>query len=192
MQELIDRVKAILISPVDTWPIIKSEAKSEKEIYMDYVIYLAAIPVIAQFLGQSLFGWGMGFFRGISWMIVYYVLSITGVFVTAKIVDALAPTFEGKQNSLNSLKLVAYSMTAIWVIGMIYLIPDLSWLKILGILYSIYLLYLGLPYLMECPAEKTLVYTVVIFIVALIVNLIIGAIAVAIVGASMMAGRYGY
>ncbi len=190
MQELLDRVKAILISPVDTWPIIKRETKSEKEIYMDYVIYLAAIPVVAQFLG-SLFGWGMGFFRGISWMIVYYVLSIIGVFVTSKIVDALAPTFDGKQNSLNSLKLVAYSMTAVWVIGVVYLIPGLSILGILGV-YSIYLGYLGLPYLMECPAEKTLVYTVVIFIVAFIVNLIVGSIAVAIVGVSMVAGGYGY
>ena len=191
MQELVDRVKAILISPVDTWPIIKSEAKSEKEIYTDYVMILAAIPVIAQFLGRLFSGLGMGFFRGIFWMIVVYLLSIAGVFITSKIVDALAPTFDGKKNSLNSLKLVAYSMTAFWVIGVVHLIPGLSILSILG-LYSIYLLYLGLPYLMECPAEKTLVYTVAIVIVGVIVNMIIAAFAASIVGVSMVAGGYGY
>lgn len=189
MQELVDRVKAILISPVDTWPIIKGETKTEKEIYMDYVIYLAAIPVIAQFLGRLFYGWGFGFFRGLSWMIVSYLLSIAGVFILAKIVDALAPTFDGTKSGINSLKVVAYSMTAGWVIGIVYLIPGLSILGILG-LYSIYLLYLGLPHLMECPAEKTLVYTIAIVIVGLIVWMIIGTLAAAIVGVEMVSRYY--
>jgi len=189
MQELIDRVKAILISPVDTWPIIKSEAKTEKEIYTDYVMILAAVPVIAQFIGHIFFGWGMGFFRGISLMIVSYGLSIVGVFITVKIVDALAPTFEAKKNSLNALKLVAYSWTAMWVVGVVHIIPGLSILAFLG-WYSIYLLYLGLPHLMDCPAEKTLVYTIAILVVSIVVGIIIGAVTVAIVGVSMVGSYY--
>ena len=68
MQEILDRVKAILLKPVDTWPVIKSEAKTEKQIYTEYVMILAAVPLVAGFLGQWLFGYGLPFFRGISWI----------------------------------------------------------------------------------------------------------------------------
>ena len=122
-------------------------------------------------------------------MIVTYVLSIVGVFITVKIVDALAPTFSGQKNSLNALKLVAYSWTATWVVGVVQIIPGLSILTILG-LYSLYLLYLGLPHLMECPADKTLVYTVVIVVVAFVVMMVVGAVTVAIVGVSMIGSYY--
>ena len=187
MQELIDRAKAILLKPIDTWPIIKSEAKTEKEIYTDYVMILAAVPIVAGFLGQWLFGYGLNFFRGITWMIVAYALSLVFVFVIAKIVDALAPTFEAQKSSINSLKLVAYSMTAGWVIGIVAIIPGLAPLQILG-LYGLYLFYVGLPHLMECPADKTLVYTIVVLIVSFVVMMVIGAITVSIVGISMMSG----
>lgn len=187
MQEVIDRAKSILISPVDTWPIIKSEAKTEKQIFTDYVMILAAVPIVAQFIGNWIFTRYMSFFQGIGWMIVTYILTLVGVFVTAKVVDALAPTFQAQKNSLNALKVVAYSMTAAWVIGAVNLIPSLSPLGILG-LYSIYLLYLGLPHLMECPADKTLVYTIAIIIVSFVLYVIIASIAASIVGVSYMSG----
>ena len=189
MQEIIDRAKAILLKPIDTWPIIKSEAKSEKEIYTEYVMILAALPIVAQFLGQWLFGYGFPFSRGITWMIVGYALSLVGVFVMAKIVDALAPTFQAQKSNINSLKLVAYSMTAWWVIGIVAIIPGLAWLQILG-LYSFYLFYVGLPHLMECPADKTLVYTIVALVVSIVVWAVIWAIVGSIVGISMMSYRY--
>jgi hypothetical protein len=187
MQEILDRVKAILLKPVDTWPVIKSEAKTEKQIYTEYVMILAAVPLVAGFLGQWLFGYGLPFFRGISWMVVAYALSLVGVFVMAKIVDALAPSFQGQKSGVNSLKLVAYSMTASWVIGVVAIIPSLAPLQILG-LYSIYLFYVGLPHLMECPADKTLVYTIAVLIIGIVVFAIIGAISASIVGLSMMSG----
>lgn len=187
MQEVIDRARAILISPVDTWPIIKSEAKTEKQIYTEYVMILAAVPIVARFIGQWIFTGYWPFFRGIGWMVVTYLLTLAGVFITAKVVDALAPTFQAQKNSLNSLKVVAYSMTAVWVIGIVNIIPALSPLGILG-LYSIYLLYLGLPHLMECPADKTLVYTIAVIIVSFVVYVIIASVAASIVGVSYMSG----
>ena len=39
-----------------------------------------------------------------------------------------------------------------------------------------YTLYLGLPVLMKCPADKSVIYTVVIVVCAIVLGLIIGAV----------------
>ena len=85
--------------------------------------------------------------------IVTYVLTLVGVYVLALIIDALAPTFNGTQNQIQALKVAAYSSTASWVAGIFALMPGLRILTILG-LYSLYLLYLGLPVLMKAPAGQ--------------------------------------
>ena len=49
-------------------------------------------------------------------------------------------------------------------------------LGILG-LYSLYLLYLGLPVLMKAPQEKALGYTVVVIIAAVVLVVLVGLVA---------------
>src|SRR4029453_14283966 len=95
--------------------------------------------------------------------IVAYVISLVVVFVVALIVDALAPTFGGTKSQINALKLVAYSATPGWGAGIATIIPVLGWIvAIIGTLYGIYLLYLGLPVLMKSPEDKTVVYLAVV------------------------------
>jgi type III secretory pathway component EscS len=47
---------------------------------------------------------------------------------------------------------------------------------ILG-LYGLYLLYLGLPVLMESPQEKSLGYTITVIIAAIVIFMVIGVIS---------------
>ena len=56
------------------------------------------------------------------------------------------------------------------------LIPGLRFLAILG-LYSLYLLYLGLPVLMKSPKEKAFGYTVVVILCGIVLSVIIGVVA---------------
>ena len=55
--------------------------------------------------------------------ILGYAITLAVTFVLALIVDALAPTFGGEKNFIQSLKLVAYSYTAAWVAGIFQLLP---------------------------------------------------------------------
>jgi hypothetical protein len=94
----------------------------------------------------------------------------------ALIIDALAPNFNGQKNFNNALKLVVYSYTAAWLGGVFSLIPALAILGLLCGLYSLYLLYLGIPVLMKSPDDKSLIYTVVAVVCAIVVSIVIGAI----------------
>jgi hypothetical protein len=91
------------------------------------------------------------------------------------IIDALAPSFGGTKNQTRAFKVAIYSATASWVAGVFMLIPALAPLGIIG-LYSLYLLYVGLPILMKAPEDRALGYTVVTIICAIILFIIIGAI----------------
>jgi Yip1 domain len=197
--KLIARVKAILTTPKTEWPIIAAEPATAADLYKNYIVWLAAIPAVCQFIKGSFIGYGafgvhyrtpIG--AGFTAMIVGYALTLALVYVVALIVDALAPTFSGQKSQVQALKVVTYSWTASWVAGIAALIPWLGFLIILAALvYGIYLLYLGLPVTMKSPPEKAGGYTAVTIIIAIVLSWIIGLVVAGIVGTGALMGGAG-
>ena len=165
---LVDRVKAILLTPQTEWDVIEGESGDAAFLFKNYVAILAAIPAVCGFIGRLSY---LGFARSLSFAIVSYILSFVVVYIVALIIDALAPTFSGQKNSANALKLAVYANTPYWLVGVFLLLPGLGILRILGF-YGLYLLWLGLPKLMKSPPEKTVGYTVAVIVCAFIVTVI--------------------
>jgi hypothetical protein len=177
---LVERVKAILLTPQKEWPVIEAEWASTASLYTGYIMPLAAIPAVAGFIGMSVFGVSILNFKvpmgtGLSIAVTSYIANLVGCFVLALVIDALAPTFGGTKSRISALKLAAYSSTASWLAGIFMILPALSILAIVG-LYSFYLLFLGLPVLMKAPKEKSVPYIVVTILVAIVIYVLIGAI----------------
>lgn len=178
---LLQRVQAILLRPRETWSDIAVEDGDIARIYKGYLIYLAAIPAVAGFIGQSLVGIGaFGFsvripiIQGLVSMVVGYALSLAMVYVLALIANALAPKFQGQQNLPSAFKLVAYGATAGMVGGIFSAVPSLSMLGLLAALYSIYLIYTGIPVLMQAPQDKAIGYTVALVVCGIVAGILIG------------------
>lgn len=178
---LVERVQAILLKPKETWPVIAQEGGDVASIYKNYLVILAAIPAVATFIGLSVVGAGMfgvsfrvPIVAGLVNMVVGYVLSLVMVYVLSLIANALAPTFGGEKNTLNAFKLIAYASTAGMVGGIFNLMPGLSMLGLLASLYSIYLIYTGIPPLMKSPEDKAIGYTVVIIVCGIVAGLVMG------------------
>ncbi len=159
---MIERAKSILLSPKQTWEIIKTEEKTTVAIIRDYLLYLAMVLVVCSFIGRVIVGrpfYGrMPLMGGLIWVVLSYVLFFISVYLSAFIISLLAPNFGAVKNDLAAFKLVAYSSTAPLLAGVFYLIPAFSVFSILGV-YGLYLFYLGLPVLMQCPEDKALPYT---------------------------------
>jgi hypothetical protein len=192
---LFERAKNILITPKTEWEVIKVEQTSVSDLFTRYVLILALIPALATFIGQSLIGISMGPFgsfkipvgRGLLYLVLYYGFTVGAVYVLAFIIDALAPSFGSTKNFLASLKVVVYSYTAAWVIGILQIIPILGFLSILGSIYSLFLLYLGLKIVKDTPQDKLVGYFIVVIIIAIVVYFLIGMIVGAIaLGGIMM------
>jgi len=196
-QGIIARVKAVAMDPAGTWPTIATETDAPMQVFMRFVVPLAAVGPIASFIGGQIFGFGgfgfsyrPSFLGGLGQAITSYVLTLLSVWVLAFIANALSPKFGGKEGYPSAFRLVVYSMSFAWIVGIVGLIPALSFLALVG-LYSFYLFYKGAPVMMGVPQEKALVYTVITVIAAIIVNFVIGMIAVSMTGPTLGGGLAG-
>lgn len=196
MTKLIDRAKAILLTPKSEWPVIAAEPETAAGLYKNYIAILAALGPIAMFVSLSILGIGtfLGSFRigigaGLSYLVVSYALGLLSVWFFSLIVNALAPTFGGQKDSVLALKTVAYAMTAAWIGALGSLLPGIGWLiSLAGAVYSVYLLYLGLPVTMKAPPEKAVGYTVVCILVGIVISWLAMAIASSVIGRGMWGG----
>lgn len=177
---LVDRAKNIILTPGAEFERIDNEAADVNKIYMGYVLPLAVLAALCGFIGASVFGYsafGVSYrvpmVPGLVSAVLQVVLGMAGVFILAYITNALAPNFGSQQNLGKAHQLAAYSSTASFLASVFTIFPPLAILGILG-LYSLALLYIGLPRLMKTPDDKRIGYIVTIIIVAIVVNLIIG------------------
>ena len=166
---LIERIKNILLSPKTEWSTIAGEATTTQALYIGYIMILAAIGPIAMLLRSLVVG--------AAGAIVSYIISLIMIYVVALIVDALAPTFGGEKNTLQSLKLVAYSCTAVWLAGILQLLGPLAGLlSLVALIYSLYTFYLGVTVMKKVPSEKVVTYTVVVVVCIIVLGALVGSV----------------
>lgn len=180
LAKLMARVQRMLLSPATEWDAIATEPADVQAIYMNYVGPLVLAAGIASLIGMTVVGIGgirIGASYALTSLIVTVVLQLAMVYVVALVINALAPQFGGTPDFGQAFKLAAYSPTASWVAGLLMIIPMLGILAILGGLYSLYLLYVGLPKLMKPPEDKAMIYTLAIIGVMIVLYIVAGAIA---------------
>jgi hypothetical protein len=181
MVDIVSRAKNLILKPKEEWPVIAAEPTDIKSLFTGYVMILAAIPVVASFIGVAVFVLlPLGLGRAIPGLlvssIVSYILGVFGVFVLGKLVTIIAPKFGGTAEELPAMKLAAFAPTASWLAGVFAIVPLLAILGILG-LYSIYLFYLGATAVVRVPQDKAPVFTAVVFIVAIVIFVLVGLVA---------------
>jgi hypothetical protein len=174
--DLVERAKAILLSPKTEWTKIEGEPGDAPYLFANFVAVLAAIPAVCTFVGQSIVGpVRIGLAAGLIGAILQYALAFVMVYLIALVADALAPTFGGRKDQPSALKLVVYSMTPVWLVGVFSLIPALRILGVLA-LYSLYLLWLGAPALMKTPNDRATPYVAAVVVCGLALGFVIAAI----------------
>jgi hypothetical protein len=196
MSNLVGRVKNILLTPKTEWPAIAAEPESIAGLYTKYILIVSALAALGMFLKSSLIGTTtfIGTIRtdvgtGLTMAVTWYVLGLISIFLWSLIINALAPTFGGQKDSVQALKAAAYAATGAWIGSLAQVIPLIGWLiAFAGAIYSIYLLYLGLPHTMKAPPDRAAGYTAVTIIVAIILSAILWWIVGSIYGRSMMGG----
>jgi len=167
---LLDRIKGILLAPKSEWPKIAAEPDTVQGLYTGWIMILAAIGPLAMLLGMG----QLGMAYGVRLAVMSYVNHLVGVAVIALIVDQLAPTFGGRKDFLASLKLVAYSFTAVWIAQITWLLPPLAMIvMLLAAIYAFYTFFLGAPVLARCSNDKAVVFTIVVLLCAIVLLYIV-------------------
>ncbi|MFN2572456.1 MAG: Yip1 family protein [Gemmatimonadales bacterium] len=188
MEALTGRVKGIMLEPRATWKEVDAEFTKPGELWAKYVIPLAAIGPIAFMIGMLIFGKSIAFTSltnrvplstVIAGGVAAYVLALLSVFALSRIISLLAPGFGGQRNDVQGLKAAAYSSTAAWLGGIFLVMPALGLVSLIFSLFSLVLLYIGLPIVMKVPQDRAMGYTAVVIIVWIVVFLIARAVLTA-------------
>jgi len=128
-------------------------------------------------MGGFGFSFRMPIASGLAMMVTTYILTLAMTFGMGWLASALAPTFGGQSNLVQGLKLAVFGGTPMMLAGVLNAVPALSIIGLLVALYSLYVMYLGLPVLMKNPTEKTVVYMVVLIIASIIAGVVLSMVS---------------
>jgi hypothetical protein len=204
---IVDRAKNIILKPTDEWNVIADEPATVGGLFTGYAMILAAIPLAADIIFSGALGINVASFSGMgggdmemgfgaiaAMAVVGYVFSLVTLFVMSFLVNAVAPSFNGKSDMVQSTKLMTYASTATWVVGFVGWIPILGGLiSFAAIAYVVYLIYLGLQPVLGVPKEKVAGLTVVIVLIYVVLAVVVSGVLIGIAlptlsGGGMMGG----
>ena len=170
IMKIVNQAKDLIFNPQGTM----KKLKDEKVELKDIIFYLAVVAfplLLGNLLGYGII-WGGGSYIGWGFAIaiISYIGAIVGVVIFGFILNMLAPSFKTKQNQMQAFKLVSYAATHWLLLGIINIFPAAGIIAFLGLLYGLYILYLGIPILMGTPKEQQMIF----FIIGLVVYIIVG------------------
>lgn len=187
------RAYAILADPSAEWMKIETETETGDAAYLltGYVTLLALIPAVSGFIGACVVGVvvpGGGTLRapildGLFGAVFGYVMTCAAVLVLGLVISLVAPVFASRRGFDGAFKLAAYSYTPLWLAGIFLLAPGLRFLTLTGF-YGVYLLWTGLPRLMQTPGPKVPGYAAAIVGCACALTLMIASAQHALFGLS--------
>jgi hypothetical protein len=165
---LVERLKGILFEPRTEWPKIAAAAETVQSIYTSWIMILAAIGPLILLLTLDALG------IGVRVAIAAYVNALISTAVLALIVDVLTTSFGGTKDYVAALKLVAYSVTPVWVAQVALIFPFLGMIVMLAAaIYASYLFFLGAPVVKKCAADKAVPFTIVVLLCAIVLSYVV-------------------
>ncbi|MDZ7268769.1 MAG: YIP1 family protein [candidate division KSB1 bacterium] len=169
------RVHNLLLAPAAEWQTIRKEQLASVLVYLKYVIWMAALPALGFLLGF----WRAHMPVNFRAALLSYLILLIAVEGTANLTHLLAPTFSSRRDLGPALALVAFGFTPVFVAGVLVFLPVLGTLLwVAGIIYAGYVIQLGLPVMLDTPADKAFpfmlaivaIFAALLFLLALLAD----------------------
>ncbi len=147
------RALRVCFAPKQIWEEVKDESWTEAELFKNYIMPLAAVPVIAQYIGMVVFGikipfieqtYRWGIFEGLVQSIVQYAMALVFVYLMAKLISFIATKLGSELSNISALKAVAFGASPAYLFGVLNIIPSLGFLGVIGGIYSFVCIYFGI------------------------------------------------
>ncbi|WP_371193414.1 Yip1 family protein [Glaciecola sp. SC05] len=169
---ILNHIWGIYTSPKQEWQII--DYKHESYFYaLSHILIIAIIPSAMAFYASAYLGWNIG--AGVTaetikltpqsalhMAIAMYFGLIFGVTALAVLIHELAKSFDATPTYTQSLEIAAYTATPLFMAGFSAFYPELWFIMtivLIGISYSVYLLYTGVPIILHIPQEKGFIFS---------------------------------
>ncbi|GAA5317370.1 MAG: Yip1 family protein [Candidatus Pelagadaptatus aseana] len=194
---ILEHTLGIMLHPDSEWKAIRNERHSFMQVFISHVPFLALIPVLATYYGVTQVGWTIGGGEPVmlttnsamSLCAATYVALLASVYILGEFVNWMAKTYgvqdEAEQRHYEGTALAVYVSTPTFLAGIFMVYPDM-WLNAiamgLALAYSIYLVYEGIPILMNINKEQAFMYATSVVTVGLVLAVTVRIISVMIWG----------
>ena len=176
---LLNHIVGLFKNPESEWQKIRKENCSVGKCYCSHVLILALLPPISFFIGFSQVGWSIGsgpvqkltITIAAIYSILMYVSILVGIFSMGAMIHWMSKTYGEQQDLPRCIGLAAYTLTPLLLVGVMGLYPIL-WLQMLASLpalaYTVYLLYTGVPVMMDITKDKGFLFASAVLAVGLV------------------------
>lgn len=170
------RIKNLFVHPGDEWLTIKEENRTCRNLLLGYVAVLTAIPPVSAVLERVIINReavSNAVHSPLRYVLaanaVWYFVILANMIITAAVINALVMPRDSGWMSARGLQLAGYSYTPLFLVGILIIIPRLAWLLYPAVLYSLYLLYLGIRTMTGVEKGKAAWRALASFLVAAVI-----------------------
>ena len=165
---VLNHLMGLYTHPKQEWHTIEKNHEALKS-SLSHILLIALIPAVCSYFAATYIGWHPGagellFLTPESAMFMsigMYLGLIVGVMALAYLAFWMGRTFDADPTYTQALELASYTATPLFMVGLAVLYPVLWFIMIVGLIglaYSVYLLYAGVPIIMNIPEEKGFIY----------------------------------
>ena len=170
---------SIMFSPRAAWESIRDQDDSAIATYLKFVIPVALLPAVAWYFGSVEVGWQLGdrvikltSESAMQIMVLFYLAMLVGTGFLGFMVHWMSETYEANSSTVSKgIRIAAYTLTPMFLCGAVGFYPML-WIDMLlgcaAAAYAVYLLYIGVPIVMQIPEERGFLFASAMVAVGLV------------------------
>ncbi|MFT4928694.1 MAG: hypothetical protein ACI8WB_004814 [Phenylobacterium sp.] len=189
-----NHILGLFTHPQREWLKIGKDNDSIIKHYLGFIIIIALIPVVGWYYGLTQIGWTLGDHlikitedSALRVLALFYLAMLGGVGMLGFMVHWMADTYKAETTYAKGVGIAAYSCTPLFIAGACGFYPIL-WLDIILVTaaacYAVYLLYLGVPTVLDIPKERGYLFASAMIAVGLVMT-------VALMGATVILWSMG-
>jgi len=188
---------ALLVQPHTAWRRVAQLQGSSFNALALFPVIMAILPAVAWYYGTSRVGWTVGASEDVIRLteasateisFLFYFVMIGSVAIIGYFIHWMSATYGANSTLTRGIVIAGLTCTPLFVAGLVGFHP-LLWLDLLigvvALSWSTYLLYLGIPIVMNIPEERGFLFSSAIIAIALVI--FVGILVVTII-----AWEYGF
>lgn len=176
----LQHMMGVFYHPKREWRSIRNERYTIMHLFLSKISLLAAIPALSLFIGTTQIGWSLGGTEFIKLSVssalpaaiaFYFAMWIAVGFISWAI-HWMEKTYGGSVSYEQCVTLTTFTATPLFLSGLAGLYPMLWFNVIVGMIalaYTVYLLYIGVPEIMQIPEDRAFFFATSILTVGLCV-----------------------
>jgi hypothetical protein len=169
----------LLTDPADAWLEIARSETSPLARGLTHALLFALIPALSWFFGSTQVGWSIGFDErqrltvesALFICAFFYFALVAGVLFLGYMIHWMSQTYAAASSVGKGVMIVSYTATPFFIGGLLGLYPSLALDLAIGVAiacYCVYLLYLGIPAVMDVPPERGYLFASAVVAVGLV------------------------